>query len=87
MIPITGYKKISSSEFIWELGIAFKECGKPIIQIAADINVKSPATVQNALNMNSVSDEVVTSVMKSIGLSGFIVWASGEKYYYIKNGK
>ncbi len=87
MIEITGYKKVSYSDFKSELNTAYNGCKKPKIQIAANINVKSPATVANTLESERqiVSDEVLTKVMKSVGLSGFVIWVFGKKYYYIKN--
>ncbi len=87
MIEITGYKQTNYSEFKKLLTDAFETCGKAKIQIAANINVKSPATVSNTLEAEKqmVSDEVLTKVMKSVGLSGFVIWIFGKKYYYIKN--
>ena len=87
MIEITGYKQIGYAEFKTALNEAFKSCEKPKIQIAANIKVNSPATISNALEgePQKVSDEVLTKVMKSVGLSGFVVWAFGKKYYYVKN--
>jgi hypothetical protein len=86
MIDIKGYKQISYFDFQKVLHIAFADSKKETIQIAADIKVKSPATAQNAFNTDKqvVSDEVMTNVMKSVGLAGFIIWIFGNKYYYIK---
>jgi len=87
MIDITGYKNLGYSDFKKALFEAFKGCGKPKIQIAANIKVNSPATISNALEAEKqkVSDEVLTAVMKSVGLSGFVIWIFGKRYYYVKN--
>jgi len=87
MIDISGYKQTGYNDFRVALYEAFKTCGKPKIQIAANIKVNSPATISNALEADKqkVSDEVLTSVMKSVGLSGFVIWIFGKRYYYIKN--
>jgi hypothetical protein len=86
MIKIPEYKQVNFLDFQTTLNSAYKVSGKPKIQIAADINVKSPATVSNALEGDKqvVSDEVLTSVMRSIGLVGFVLWVRGRRYYYIK---
>lgn len=88
MIPITGYTQKKYSEFQAALNDAFDKSGKYHLQVASEIKVKSSNTVKNALLLDSkqsVSDEVLTAVMKSVGLSGLVVWIFGTKYYYLKN--
>jgi hypothetical protein len=86
MIKIPEYKQVNFLDFQIALNSTYKACGKPKIQIAADINVKSPATVSNALEgeKQTVSDEVLTAVMRSIGLGGFVLWVRGVRYYYVR---
>ena len=86
MITITGYKNVSYSDFQLALHKASADCGKSTIQIAADINVETVETARNAFyKEQKVSDKVLTNVMKSVGLSGFVIWIFGKKYYYIRN--
>jgi hypothetical protein len=86
MITITGYKQVGYNDFLSALNKAFADSGKKTVQIAADINVETLETARNAFSpQQKVSDKVLTKVMKSVGLSGFVIWVFGTKYYYIKN--
>lgn len=86
MIPITGYKQSSFTDFVKALNNAFENSQKNIVQIAAEIKVKSAVTVKNSLRYDNqvVSDEVLTKVMKSISMAGLVIWVFGKKYYYVK---
>ena len=85
MITITGYKQVSYADFQVALNRSNADCGKTPLQIAADINLGTVETARNAFKAKQmVSDKVLTGVMKSVGLSGFVIWVFGKKYYYIK---
>jgi len=87
MITINGYKNMTYGEFQKELYLRFVDSDKTYLQVASELGVKTHITAQNAFNTErqAVSDEVLTKVMKSVGLSGFVLWVFGKKYYYIKN--
>lgn len=86
MITITGYKQVGYSEFQAALHKANADTKKSPLQIAADLNLGTVETARNAFkDTQVVSDKVLTGVMKSVGLSGFVIWIFGKKYYYIKN--
>lgn len=89
MITIPSYKPAKYPELQKVLNTACDKTEKTHLQIAADINVKSVATISNALKneTQTVSDQVLTNIMTSVGISGIIVWDNGERYYYLKNGK
>jgi len=87
MIEIDNYRCVKYSDFQKELNAKYKAAEKSYVKVASEIKVKSHVTVKNALNLDSlqmVSDELLTKVMKSVGLSGFVIWIFGKKYYYIK---
>lgn len=87
MIEIKGYKNYVYRDFQSQLHKNFVDSEKSSLQIALEIEVQSSNTVQNAFNIQrqTVSDQVMTNVMKAVGLSGFVVWIFGKRYYYIKN--
>lgn len=89
MIKITGYKEIAYLDLIAVLGEYQKDSGKSDVQVAAEIDVKTQATVKNAFNKEAqiVSDKVLTDIMKSIGIEGFVLWSNGTKQYYVSNKK
>ncbi len=86
MITITGYSPTNYKSFIAKLNECFEQSGKLPITVASEIKVKTPMTVKNALMdyQQIVSDEVLTKVMKSVGMDGFVLFIKGEKYYYVK---
>lgn len=86
---IKGYTKLNYSNFQRFLHRAFVDSEKREIQIAAEINLNSPNTVRNAFHINQqvVSDKVLTNIMTSLGLDGFIVWDKGERQYFVANKK
>ena len=53
--------------------------------IAYEIGVKTPATVRNAFNKEKqiVSDKVLTDIMDTVKINGFVVYHRGEKKYFI----
>lgn len=86
MITIKGYRQVEYPDFQLALQKASNNSEKTTIQIAAEIGVGTVETARNAFSEEQkVSDKVLTAVMKSVGLSGFVVWIFGKKYYYIKN--
>lgn len=89
MITITGYKEVSYTEFQSALHKAFVDSGKKEILIAAEIDVKTPATVNNTFDVDNqiVSDKVLTGVMESVGLNGCVVWENKERKYFISKKK
>ena len=86
MITIQGYKNLSYRDFQLALHKALTDSEKSTLQVAAQINVKAEQTVKNSFrtDMQAVSDEVMTNVMKAVGLSGFVIWIFGTRYYYVK---
>lgn len=86
MITIKGYKEVDYDTFQGNLYDAFKRSGKTYFKIAGEIQVNSTQTPANAIKSNRqvVSDEILTSIMQSVGLKGFIIWVLGLRYYYIK---
>lgn len=89
MIKITGYKQVEYPHLLEVLEDYQNQVGKSDIQIAADINVKTANTVKNAFCIEGqmVSDNVLTNIMKSVELDGFVMTYNGEKYYYVSNKK
>lgn len=87
MIEITGYTQVKYSEFQKTLNSSFSQSRKTGVQIAAQTHVRSAGTIKNALNKEAqmVSDEVLTAVMKVIGVEGFVNWFCGKRYYYLKS--
>lgn len=57
----------------------------PDINIAAMIKVRSVQTVRKAFRgtAQQVSDEVLSNVLKTIGINSFIVWQNGQRLYYV----
>jgi len=86
MIPITGYKQVEYAEFKTALNDKFENSKKTKLLIASEIGVDSTNSVRNTFTdkKQTSSDKVLTSVMKAVGLSGFVLWVFGKKYYYIK---
>lgn len=86
MIKIPEYNQVPYSAFKATLKKHFEESGKLDIQVAVDIKVKTSNTIQNAINApkQKVSDKVLSGVMKSVGMDGFILWEKGAKQYFIK---
>lgn len=91
MIKITGYREVNYSQLIEAILASKKESGKSDVQIAADINVSTTNTVKNAFRVDEygqkVSDRVLTNIMQSVELDGFVLSIKGGKYYYISNKK
>lgn len=89
MITVKGYNAVDYETFQGILYDAYKRSAKTYFQIANEIDVNSTQTPINAITANKqmVRDDILTKVMESIGVDGFIHSHKGEKYYYIKNSK
>ena len=86
MIQIQGYKEVTYSGLQKEMDVKFENTELTEIEVAIAVKVKSTATVKNAFRKDSqiVSDEVMTNIMKVIGVDGFILWVNAKRFYYIK---
>lgn len=86
MIQIQGYKEVTYSGLQKEMDAKFENTELTEIEVAIAVKVKSTATVKNAFRKDSqiVSDEVMTNIMKVIGVDGFILWVNAKRFYYIK---
>ena len=84
MIQINNYKQVTYSAFQKALDIHFDKCELKEIEIALKVGVKTTATVKNAFrkDIQIVSDEVLTKIMETIKLDGFVLWVNGKRYYY-----
>jgi hypothetical protein len=85
MIQVNNYKEVSYSEFQNALDQAMTESVLTELEIAIKVGVKTTATIKNAFRKDAqiVSDEVLSKIMKTIKLNGFILWTNGQRYYYI----
>jgi len=79
MIQVNDYRQVSFSAFQKEMDTHFDKC-----ELA--VGVKSTATVRNAFRKDAqvVSDEVLTKIMETIKLDGFVLWNNGKRYYYVR---
>lgn len=88
MIKFAGYKEVDYPKLVELLTQYQNALSKPDIQIAAEIDVKTPATVRNAFNQEQiVSDKVLTNIMKAVELDGFVIHYEGGKSFFISNKK
>jgi len=87
MIQINNYKEVKYSIFQKAMDLELASSEIQEIEIAVKVGVKATATIKNAFRKDTqvVSDEVMTKIMEVIGLDGFILWANGKRFYYIKN--
>lgn len=85
MITITGYKELSYLQFQREFKKAFEERKKPVIEIAAELSVKSPNTIKSAFNSDTqiVSDKILTGLMQCIKFDACILWIHGQRKYFV----
>jgi hypothetical protein len=86
MNNLQDYKEVSYNSFQEIMDETLSGSGLKDIEIAYKIGVKSSATVKNAFRKEGqvVSDEVMTHIMKVIGLDGFILWNNSKRKYFIK---
>lgn len=84
---VTEYKQVTYNRFIFELNkkyTAFKEeADKTELAISRSMKVTT-MSVRNCFkkNVQAVSDKVLTSLMKTIGMKGKIEWIDGVRNYY-----
>lgn len=88
-MKIDGFKKIDYPSLQAEMRKVYRPEETPEIVLATQINVKSVQTVKNAFNEDEqvVSDEVLSNILKELGIISIIGWSNGERNYYIQNGK
>lgn len=86
MIQVNDYRQVSFSAFQKEMDAHFDKSELKDIEIALAVGVKSTATVRNAFRKDAqiVSDEVLTNIMQTIKLEGFVLWKNGKRFYYIR---
>ena len=86
MIQVNDYRQVSFSAFQKEMDTHFDKCELKDIEIALAVGVKSTATVRNAFRKDAqvVSDEVLTKIMETIKLDGFVLWNNAKRYYYVR---
>jgi len=84
---IIGYKQVDYKQFQQEMQkkYAFYRESKSEIDLAVAINIKSTQTIRNAFRQDyqMVSDELLTSLNKVIGLNTCVVWENGVRNYFI----
>lgn len=87
MITIRGYKKVSYDTLQIHLHRMYADCGKPSVNIAVELKVKSIQTIRNAfaIKKQKTSDIVFAGVLKSVGVDALILWHNGERHYFISN--
>jgi hypothetical protein len=86
MIQVNDYRQVNFSAFQKEMDSHFDNSKLKDIEIALAVGVKSTATVRNAFRKDAqvVSDEVLTNIMQTIKLDGFVLWNKGKRFYYIR---
>lgn len=84
-MDLSAYKQIKYKELQRELSKKRDEVNKHELSLAADINVKSVATVRNVFNSTEqiTSDEILTKLFKALGLKAMVGWIDGERRYFI----
>lgn len=85
-MEIKGYKKVTYNQ-LQDLIKKAKEGNKSDVEIAAALKVETTQTVKNAMQKDTqkVSDKILTSLINIVGLTGCVIWESGERNYYVKN--
>jgi len=82
---ITGFKQVTYNQL---QAIIMKEKSPEVsdAQIAVALGVKTTQTVKNAFQKDEqkVSDELLTSLISIIGITGIVVWEKGRKSYFVK---
>lgn len=83
-------RQVNYRKFISELNKRYIEykfiTGKTEQDIGKSIK-KTSMSVRNCFNdkQQTVSDKVLTLLMKAIGVNGKIEWTEGAKFYYIES--
>lgn len=86
MTQLDNYKEVTYLGFQKQMENQFQKCELKDIEIALTIGVKSLETVKNAFRKDYqiVSDKVLTKIMETIKLDGFILWNKGKRLYYVR---
>ncbi len=84
---IKGYKPVPYSDFAKGLKDAFDSSGKNYPELAVAAEVNSTQTIKNAFQTEDqiVSDQLMTKILDSLNMNGFILYLKGEKYYFVKS--
>lgn len=84
-IIIPKYENVTYNLFQDKLAAAVAASGKNYFNLADELKVKSVSTVMNALqkDVQKVSDSVLTNLMAAVKFNGVIVWAAGERKYFV----
>lgn len=86
MIQLENYKEVTYLAFQKQMESHFDKCELKDIEIAVTVGVKSIETVKNAFRKDYqiVSDKVLTKIMETIKLDGFVLWNKGKRFYYVR---
>lgn len=86
MIQLENYKEVTYLAFQKQMEAHFDKCELKDIEIAVTVGVKSIETVKNAFRKDYqiVSDKVLTKIMETIKLDGFVLWNKGKRFYYVR---
>ena len=87
MIFVKGYKNVGYLTFKELLSIKLKKSGKKNIDLATSLELSSPETIRVVFKRETqtVSDTVLTKLMNTLKVDGFVLWNKGIRYYYIKS--
>lgn len=87
MEVLNNLKKLPYDKFQKEIHRHYVDSKFNEITLAAKLNVKTTQTIRNAFHTKKqmVSDELLTRLLKVIGIIGKIEWQDGERSYFIKN--
>lgn len=79
------YERISYKALQAKIHRSWVDSGLSLIELSKKVGVKSSQTVKNSFHteIQMVSDEVLTKVLKEIGLPAKIEWKDGKKSYFI----
>lgn len=79
------YTKVSYSKLQVLINKAYSDSGMSSVDLSKKIGVKSTQTAKNALDTTwqVVSDEILTKVIKEVGLDAKVEWKDGKKSYLI----
>ena len=81
-----NYSQINYENLIKELKKATTDKDLHELTIATQVGVKSVGTIRNCYNLDVqiVSDEVLSKVFKVLNMNVFIAWIDGDRKYFIK---
>ena len=81
------YKRVTYKDLQKKLHAVKDNSDLSDIALTMKLGIKSTQTVRNAFRMDTqiASDQLLTNVMKAVGLKGKVEWIEGIRYYSIKN--